>query len=288
MTAAWVETLGSSVSREIDVDSYFRRIGYTGSRAPTLETLQKIVFAHATAIPFENLDVLLSGVVSLNHSAVDKKILRDGRGGYCFEQNTLMMRALGALGFTVLPISSRVRVDRPPSAWACPRTHVLNLVTIEGVRWLADVGVGGLSASSVIRLDVTEEQSTPHEPRRVVLEGSVYLIQAKQGKDWKPVCDFTLEVMSAVDREVANWFTSTHPDSHFKNRLVVSRMLPHGRVNLLNHDLSFRNCQGEITSRLTISTREQLLQVLRDHFNLHFPAGTTIKCPGLQFAAPKL
>jgi len=219
---------------------------------------------------------------------VDKKILAEGRGGYCFEQNTLMMRALGALGFTVLPISSRVRIDRPTSAWACPRTHVLNLVTIEGVRWLVDVGVGGLSASSAIRLDTSEEQSTPHEPRRVVREGDTYLIQAKQDKDWKLVCDFTLEAMAAVDREIANWFTCTHPDSHFKNRLVVSLMLPNGRVNLLNHELSFRNCQGEITSRLTISTPEQLLQILREHFNLKLPAGTTIKCPGLNYATSKL
>jgi len=288
MTAAWVERLGPSVSREVDLDGYFCRTGYKGSRAPSLETLQAIVFAHATSIPFENLDVLVSGKVLLDNRAVDKKILAGGRGGYCFEQNTLMMRALGALGFTVLPISSRVRIDRPASAWACPRTHVLNLVTIEGMRWLVDVGVGGLSASSAIRLDTAEEQRTPHEPRRVVREGSTYLIQAKQGNDWKPVCDFTLEAMAAVDREIANWFTCTHPDSHFKNRLVVSRMLPGGRVNLLNHELSFRNCQGDITSRLTISTHEQLLHILLEHFNLKLPAGTTIRCPGLSFVVPKL
>lgn len=280
--------MDSSLSREIDLEQYFRRIGYNGSRVPTLETLQAIVFAHAISIPFENLDVLLNGVVLLKNSAVDKKILGTHRGGYCFEQNILMMRVLGALGFTVLPISSRVRIDRPLSPWASPRTHVLLLVTIENVRWIVDVGVGGFSGSAAIRLDTIEEQTTPHEPRRVVREGDLYLIEVKQGKGWKLVNDFTLEAMPAVDREIANWFTCTHPDSHFTQRLVVASMHPNGRINLVNNHVSFRDLQGVLTKQLTITSHQQLLDFLREHFDLVLPPNTVIKCQGLNFSSSKL
>ncbi len=78
----------------IDIDAYFRRIGYSGRGEPSLATLHALCAAHVLSIPFENLDVLLGRGVSLDPEAVDRKILHDGRGGYCFEQNTLFLRAL--------------------------------------------------------------------------------------------------------------------------------------------------------------------------------------------------
>ena len=42
-----------------DQDAWLARIGYAGSRAPTLETLQALVFAHARAIAYESIDILL-------------------------------------------------------------------------------------------------------------------------------------------------------------------------------------------------------------------------------------
>jgi hypothetical protein len=36
----------------IDLDAYHRRIGYTGERAPTLETLCALVVRHIESIPF--------------------------------------------------------------------------------------------------------------------------------------------------------------------------------------------------------------------------------------------
>ena len=39
----------------IDLDAYLHRIGYTGARTPTLETLREMHLRHPQAIPFENL-----------------------------------------------------------------------------------------------------------------------------------------------------------------------------------------------------------------------------------------
>jgi hypothetical protein len=51
--------------RDEDLASYFDRIGYTGPRRPDLPTLRGVVAAHATSIPFENIDVLLGRGVRL-------------------------------------------------------------------------------------------------------------------------------------------------------------------------------------------------------------------------------
>jgi arylamine N-acetyltransferase len=84
-----------------DLEAYFARIGYAGSRAPTLATLHALTAAHTQTIPFENLDVLLGRPIELGAEVVFDKLVRRGRGGYCFEQNGLFLQVLEAMGFRV-------------------------------------------------------------------------------------------------------------------------------------------------------------------------------------------
>jgi len=106
----------------VDLDAYFARTGYTGPRTPTLETLHGLVRAHVQTIPFENLDVLLGKPIDLEPAALMQKLVHDRRGGYCFEQNTLLLEVLTALGFHVRPLSARVRWQRPRD-YTPARTH---------------------------------------------------------------------------------------------------------------------------------------------------------------------
>jgi N-hydroxyarylamine O-acetyltransferase len=250
--------------------------------APTLEVLHALCEAHVKAIPFENLDVLLGRGIDLSDAAVDHKLIHSGRGGYCFEQNTLLLRVLTAMGFEARPLSARVRVQRPRD-FTPPRTHVFARVELEGRPWLADVGVGGLSPTCALRLDSREVQPTPHEARRIVQEGALFFHQALLGDTWADICEFTLEEMPAIDREVGNWFTSTHPQSHFRSRLLAARALDDGgRVTLLNRELTVRRRGGALTSQ-RIESPTHLLEVLATHFSLVFPPGTTFACPALDW-----
>jgi N-hydroxyarylamine O-acetyltransferase len=95
-----------------DLDAYLARVGYAGPRVPTLPVSRELTAAHAQAIPFENLDVLLGRRIDLAIDAVFAKLVRQGRGGYCFEQNGLLLQALTALGYEARPLSARVRIDR--------------------------------------------------------------------------------------------------------------------------------------------------------------------------------
>jgi N-hydroxyarylamine O-acetyltransferase len=87
------------MTAQIDLDAYFRRIGYSGDRAPTLGTLRALLLRHTEAIPFENLNPLLRWPVRLDDASLEQKLVRDGRGGYCFEQNGLFLHVLRSLGF---------------------------------------------------------------------------------------------------------------------------------------------------------------------------------------------
>jgi N-hydroxyarylamine O-acetyltransferase len=264
----------------LDLDAYFARIGHTGPRIPTLATLNAIVSAHAQTIPFENLDVLLGRPISIEPDAIFQKLVRDCRGGYCFEQNNLLLRVLAELGFPVTSLSARVRWQRPRDLTP-PRTHLFIRVELDGASWIADVGVGGLSLTCAIPLDESgREFTTPHDTRRIIREGSRLFHQVRFHGEWADVCEFTLEAMPPIDRELANWFTSAHPQSHFRNRLIVARAAPHGvRLTLLNHEFTTRQADGTAEIR-AIASPEELLAILAKNFGLRFPFGTRFGPPG--------
>lgn len=257
----------------LDLDAYFARIGYDGPRTPTIKTLNGIASAHAQAIPFENLDVLLGRSISLEPETIFQKLVHQRRGGYCFEQNGLLLDVLRALDFKVVPISARVRWQQPRD-FTPPRTHLFLRVELDGESWLADVGVGGLSLTSAIRLieDITQE--TPHETRRLVREDGRWFHQVLLSSEWADVCEFTLEEMPLIDRELANWFTSAHPQSHFRNRLLVARAAPYGvRHTLLNEELTIREADGHAHTR-KLTSPDELISVLDEYFGLTFPPDT--------------
>lgn len=266
----------------MNLDAYFERIGYRGARTPSLEVLNGLVRAHVEAIPFENLDVLRGVPIDLSAEALERKLVHQRRGGYCFEQNGLLLLILEALGFQVAPLSARVRYQRPRDDTP-PRTHLFVRVELDGTSWLADVGVGAMSLTGVLRLDAESEQPTPHEPRRIVREGRLLFHQVRLGEQWCDVAEFTLEEMPPIDRELANWFTSTHPRSHFKSRLLVARSGPDGqRVTLLNRELTRRARDGSSSVHL-VGSPSELLEILASSFGLRFPQGTEFHCPGLDW-----
>ncbi|MGH6725546.1 MAG: arylamine N-acetyltransferase family protein, partial [Pseudolabrys sp.] len=98
----------------IDLNAYCKRIGYTGARDASLNTLRELHHLHPQAIPFENLDPLLKRPVKLDPASLQAKMVGAGRGGYCFEQNLLFGHVLRALGFKLREATARVRWSVPP------------------------------------------------------------------------------------------------------------------------------------------------------------------------------
>src|SRR5262245_24387955 len=106
----------------MDLDEYFERIGWRGSRAATAEVLAGLVGHHVRAIPFENVDVLLGRKIRLDLDGLWAKLVRARRGGYCYEHASLFAAVLRELGFTVHCHSARVVMLTPRDS--SPRTHM--------------------------------------------------------------------------------------------------------------------------------------------------------------------
>lgn len=253
----------------IDLDAYFKRIGYAGACAPTLDTLIAIHRQHPSAIAFENLNPLLRKPVPLDFPSLEQKLVKGGRGGYCFEHNTLLRGVLEAIGFEVKALSARVRWSLPAGTLT-PRVHMVLLVKVNGERYFADVGFGGNTLSGPVLFEPGLEQETPHERVRLVAEDGCYVIEAKIKGAWAALYAFDLAEQFPSDIEMSNWFTAAHPNSRFIRELIVGKTEPNGRHALLNNELAFYGKDGKPEHHKLNNTAE-LRAVLTDVFRLTLP-----------------
>ncbi|MBA4104803.1 MAG: arylamine N-acetyltransferase [Pirellula sp.] len=258
----------------MNLDAYFERIGYAGAQMPTLETLRELHLRHTESIPFENLDPLLQRPVKLDAESLQRKLVHERRGGYCYELNGLFSLALDALGFRVTRLGARVIYLGDVNSFP-PRTHMLLRVDLGDESWIADVGFGGMVLTSPIRLAVDVPQETPHEPFRIVRWRDEYLMEAQVREAWVPLYRFTLQEQAASDYELGNWYVSTHPSSLFVNFLVASRPAPGVRYALRNNELATHRLNGG-TERQTLATGDELRMALADLIGIELPSGLEI------------
>ncbi|MEY8014065.1 MULTISPECIES: arylamine N-acetyltransferase family protein [Mycobacterium] len=254
----------------LDLNGYFARVGYCGPAEPGLQVLQELVSAHARAIPFENLDPLLGVPVDdLSAASLYDKLVRRRRGGYCYEQNGLMGYVLAELGFRVRRLGARVLWMRPPDAPFPTRTHTLLAVRFPGARgaYLVDVGFGGLTPPSPLRIETGSVQQTTHEPYRLEDRGDGLLLQAMVRGEWQPLYEFTTRTEPDVDLQVGSWFVSTHPSSIFVTGLMAALVTDDGRVNLAGRELTWHRADG--SEKRLLPDAAAVVDALGDRFGIH-------------------
>ena len=254
----------------MNLAEYFARIGHDGHRAPDIELLRTLHRLHPAAIPFENLDPLLSRPVLLDLGSLEDKLVHGGRGGYCFEQNGLFLHVLTALGFSVTPLAARVRWMLPDDAPQTPLSHMLLKVGLESGDYICDVGFGGQSPTAPLRLEPGCEQKTPHGIYRHAAHAPGYELQMRLPGGWFSLYRFTEESQGARDYEVFNWYTATHPASRFVNNLVAARVVGESRLTLLNGELAIQHGDGHREHR-RLSNSSALHSALTNEFGIRVP-----------------
>lgn len=252
-----------------DLDEYLERIGCPGVRGASLATLEAVHLAHPRAIPFENLGPWMRQPVRLDARSLHRKMVRDGRGGYCFEHNLLFGHALTALGFEVAGLAARVLWNQPAGA-ITPRGHMLLLVDLDDRAYVADVGFGALTLTAPLRLEPNVEQRTPHEPFRVLKHGGVFELQAGVRRRWTPLYRFDLQEQFLPDYEVSNWYLSNHPRSPFVTGLMAARPDRDRRFTLRDTELSIHYMDGVSEGR-SLTTMAELRSTLEDVFLIALP-----------------
>ncbi len=256
------------MSQKVNLNAYFERIGFAGSIAPTLATLELIHALHPAAIPFENLNPLLGLPVNLDLASIEKKLLAEKRGGYCYEHNLLLLAVLRELDFSVRGLAARVlwsdptAIDRPP-------THMLLAVDIGGAAYIADAGFGGLTLTAPLKLKAETEQATPHETFRLTGGEPDWTLEARLGEEWKPLYIFDTSERTAEDYAASNLILST--DSPFTRELRVA-LSPSGKRLALRNNRFTTHVEGEPSESRLLTGVAEMREVLSGSFGIQLPS----------------
>ncbi len=268
-----------------NADGYFARIGWSGPRTPTLDTLSSLLRAHMARIPFENLDVLLGRGVRVDVDSVCAKLVDSRRGGYCYEHSTLFAAALQHVGFEPSTHSARVIMVTPRAN--APRTHMFLSVPLDGTTYIVDPGFGGhgpLVPVPLVDGRVVRDGSDVHRMvrcdglgGRAGPETREWVLEAEIGGVMAPLWMSTLEPESPIDFVMANHFTSTWPESAFVQRLMLRAITADGRVSVMNRDVTV--ARDGVLTKSTLADRTALRVLLARDFGIDLPDVETLRVP---------
>lgn len=263
-----------------DPARYWKRLGIERpAPPPNRDDLDKIIFAHQCAIPFENLDACEHRVpISLGIEALFEKIILGKRGGYCFELNALFAALLADAGFGVAPCFARSLKNR---GYVQPVAHRGTIVTIDGEKLFCDVGYGGPMPPCALPLEDGLEISSRDQ---------VFRIERQDGPWWRILyCGRTttgdalqaaatapegvLAFMDATQHEVdfvaLSLYCSTHPSSIFTQQRMINRRTEDGSVSITG-DRFTKTVRGAKEQR-TIESDEEFQLLLAEHFGIDLP-----------------
>mmetsp|Transcript_41291 Transcript_41291/g.44835 ORF Transcript_41291/g.44835 Transcript_41291/m.44835 type:complete len:287 (+) Transcript_41291:107-967(+) len=243
------------------------------------EMLAKIMEAQSRAIPFENFDIVCGKTISMDPVDVERKLVDEKRGGYCWEQNTLLQLALEDLGYTVQPLLCRVRWGKPDydSVPTTGFTHlVLKVQTDDGRFYLADVGFGGTNSIEPVSFNVAgdSQQLTEGQFRIIPSYRTLPRYQVLQmlvnEREWRPLYEWREETAPLVDQLAWNWYSCTFPTARFTTQLFACRVVGEERHHLLNNQYVIRKGHGinkEVITE-TITTKVRLLELIDQVFGV--------------------
>jgi N-hydroxyarylamine O-acetyltransferase len=247
-----------------NLDSYFERINYQGSMEASEDTLRDIHIAHTLNVPFENLDVFYRRPILLDGASLHKKIVKERRGGYCFEMNGIFSLVLQEMGFKVTNLLAKVTID---GIHYTTKTHQAILVEIAGNQWLADVGFGneGIIAPLILE-EYTEQKQFAHTYRLITHPTLGYVLQKKDQTGYHPLYAFTLDACSPEDFLMSNHFTSTFPESFFLTMRMCTMPTKEGRITLT--DSHFKVVDKNDVLDTPIDNENEFITVLKERFCL--------------------
>lgn len=246
----------------MDIDAYLQRLNYDGPRTRTITTLRALHQAHLLAVPFENLDIHLDRAIVLEEEALYDKIVRQRRGGFCYELNGLFAVLLRELGFDVNLLSGRVMDN---GEFGPEFDHLTLLVQLEE-RWLADVGFGD-SFREPLRLEESKEQIQRGVAYRLNKSDERWtLLRRLPGQDWEPQYRFTLQPYQLTDFAGMCQYHQTSPASHFTQKRICSRATPEGRVTLSGMRLII-TASGQRQEKV-LKDEEEYRHALQEHLGI--------------------
>lgn len=249
-------------SVEMHVETYLSRIGFAGPAEPSLEVLRSVHTRHLMSVPFENLTVHSGGLIQLDPPLLYDKIVNQRRGGFCCENNGLFCWLLAELGFQVTLLSGQVKGTT--GRYGPPFDHLVLMVSLDGHRWLCDVGFGTPGFSVPLSLETSGPQEQGHRVYRIRRDMGMCFLewQREENKgpdgDWTDIYKFSLEPRCLEDFHEMCQYHQSSPCSLFFCKSLCTVLKPGGRLTYIGRKLSSTTFPSEEAGGVLETTTRDL------------------------------
>lgn len=243
-----------------DVKAYLKRIGIEEDITElTRENLDRIIFAHLTHVPFENLDECIDKACpELGVTALYNKIVEKHRGGYCFELNGALYALLKAVGYDAYCIGCRIRYGHN---LIMPMSHRATIVTIDGIKYFCDVGYGGPSAHCAIPYNETVEGGF-----YIAVDGDETQVRRKTDSADELIITYNDHPFDPVDFIPLNFHVAVGPGAFFQQMPIINLTTKTGSKTI-SGDV-FRSHDNGKTTELKLENDEMFKKVLKEEFGI--------------------
>ncbi|HEX3910830.1 MAG TPA: arylamine N-acetyltransferase [Solirubrobacteraceae bacterium] len=248
-------------------DRLLRRIGLASAPAPDAVGLRQVHRAFVSRVPYENLAIQLGETEALDPVRLVQRVLLGGRGGYCFEVNSVLHVLLESLGFAVERRQGIVGA-REAHARGEPTNHMALVVdTPDEGRFIAEAGwgEGPLDPLALVEGPVT---SGVFERRIAREREGWWLTQHEFGA----TAGFHFaDAPATLDDFAAHHLRlSTAPDSVFVAGLIVQRPFDDRILTLRSRTLALDG--PGVYERRILPNREAFASVLQERFEIDVAA----------------
>ena len=241
------------------VERYLSRLNATEPQQVDLNSLNRLLFAQLTQIPFDSLDVWGAGICpSLQLNDLYEKIVEKGRGGYCFELNTLFRALLNALGFDAYQSAAFIL---NPDGTPQPPAHNVILCDLNGTRYFMDVGYGGPVPFRALELKEGIQDGFLLKKEEIWY---VYKI-TKEGQH--PLTAFRDVPVTVNELLPLNFYISQRPDSHFRHMIHLSKRNADGSVYAMDDKVFKIHTKDGVTVR-ELTSIEDVKEIMSTYFGM--------------------
>lgn len=263
------------------VDKYLDALDLSREQ-PTHGFLCQLLRRHTETFPMSSVLPCLgtSDPMHLDTLSLFNTIVRDRRGGYCFQQNKLLFDVLVNLNFKVRLVLARVTHNK--KNFRPGLTHRISLVHLEEGTFVADVAFGEKCPPVPIPLD-GEELNVDWSRRFRVFHANRHLLADGNDADldpdplhmqvhdpagveteWFTTYKFDLGInYTEDDCKIGHFYSCRSPDAVFVNTLFVSKQRPEDGVIVELTHLKFR-CISQKDGKLLESRIIESVQELRE------------------------
>ena len=260
--------------QHLDQDVLARYLGLLQApkRQPSLDALKELVAAQMTRVPFENVSKLYYHKRLGLNTIPDLQTYLDGIaryhfGGTCFSNNYYFCLLLTNLGYAAKLCGADMN---------SPDAHLAIMVTVDGREYLIDVGYAAPFLTPLPR-DLAEDYS-------IVLGRDWYVMKPQDAngcsrlelyREGKLKHGYLAKPASKriEDFSIADSFRA---DATFMNALLLVRFYPNRSLTI--HNLTIIASQGTISRSHSLNSRDELGQVVEEHFGI--PQGIVMEAVG--------